>query len=1011
MRFTLLKLAASTLTLTAMLAGSPGGAAAQAGTGTIRGRVIEAGSGRPVPDVQLFVDGSQRVAITSANGSYALSGVAVGHRTLRAKLIGFAPASREVDVTPAGTTVADFSLTQVAISLDEVVVTGVPSATSKRTLGNSITTVNAAAEAEKTTTTNVAELLGARAPGVTVLQSSGTVGTAGTIRIRGVGSLTSATNPVVYVDGVRIASGPAGNFRNSWETPSTSISARQAGGGQDASLLGDLNPEDIQSIEVIKGPAAATLYGADAANGVIQIITKRGRTGEQRPQWRGRAQVGQNDWALDKRTNYTTCTAARIAATQPSGDPAWPGCQGVSAGTVLGYSSLAAPGVLRSGGVGNYTLSLTGGGQGYSYYTAADRTKEDGVVTNSEYSLSAARANFSFYPTDRVNYSVNLSYSQANTRFPMGDNGGNLLEAAWTFVPGKALDPGQTMGFAGGTPIQFGVYDNRLRTDRVIAGTTLNVNPFVWFQNRVTLGADLTNSLANRYIAPGSLWAPNEGQMTQGAPRNNIYNVDYAGTISSGLPLVHGISSALSFGAQYINSQYRNTISQGNNFASGSLRDINLAAVRSGWSEFVDTKSLGVFAQEQLGWGDKLYLTGALRMDNSSVFGDDIKHLYYPKISLAYVVSDEPFMRSYAWLSNLKLRGAWGQAGNAPDPFAAVQSFTTVVSVDENGNRVPALAPASLGNPNVKPERGSEVELGFDLGVLAGRAGMDFTYYDKTTKDALMLVPNLPSSGFPGGTYQNVGEINNHGLEIGVTATPLQGNRFSWDTRLGYSTNTNKLVKFGYDQSAVDFGLTTRNQRNAEGYPLGGFWVHDPIPDGNGGFTSGPARFLGSADPTREMSFANTFTFLKNFQLYGLLDYKGGFYVTNQTDWRRCTAGVCEAVNDPNVSAAQKAMLQADLQVNDALYTEPGDFIKLRDLSLTYDLPTQLLRSTGFERAALQVAAHNVALLWNKGYSGLDPEVNFSGSNGPTGAWGLTRVDYWTMPMTRRITVSLNVSF
>jgi outer membrane receptor protein involved in Fe transport len=499
--------------------------------------------------------------------------------------------------------------------------------------------------------------------------------------------------------------------------------------------------------------------------------------------------------------------------------------------------------------------------------------------------------------------------------------------------------------------------------------------------------------------------------MTQGAPRNNIYNVDYAGTITSGLPLVHGISSALSFGAQYINTQYRNTISQGNNFASGSLKDINLAAVHSGWSEFVDTKSLGVFAQEQVGFRDKLYLTGALRMDNSSVFGDDIKRLYYPKVSVAYVVSEEPFMQRMGWVNNLKLRGAWGQAGNAPDPFAAVQSFTTVVSVDENGNRVPALAPASLGNPNVKPERGSEIEIGFDLGVLSGRAGMDFTYYDKTTQDALMLVPNLPSSGFPGGTFQNVGEINNRGLEIGVNATPIQGNALSWDTRLGFSHNTNKLVHFGYDQSAIAFGLTTQNQRNAEGYPLGGFWVHDPIPDGNGGYTSGPARFLGSADPTREMSFANTFTFLQHFRLYGLLDYKGGFYVTNQTDWRRCAVGVCEAVNDPSVTADQKAMLQADLQVNDALYTQPGDFIKLRDLSLAYDLPTQLLRRTGFERAALQVAAHNVALLWNKGYNGLDPEVNFAGSNGPTGAFGLTRVDYWTMPMTRRFTVSLDVSF
>ena len=1011
MRSTATRRRAAMLAVATGLLMAPASLRAQGDAGSVRGRVIEAGSGRPVADVQLSVDGSARVAITSANGSYALSGVPTGRRTLRAKLLGFAPATRQIDVTSAGTTVSDFSLTQVAISLDEVIVTGVPNATSRRTLGNAITTINAAAETEKSATLNVAELLQARAPGVTVMQSSGTVGTAGTIRIRGIGSLTGSSSPVVYVDGVRIASGPSSNFRNSYETPSSSISTRKTGGGQDASLLGDLNPEDIQSIEVIKGPAAATLYGADAANGVIQIITKRGQSGEQRPQWHARAQGGSSSWALDKRTNYTTCTSTLIAATRPDGSAAWPGCQGQAPGTMLSYSGLSNPGVLRDGEIGNYSASLTGGGQGHSYFTAVSRSRENGVVRNSEYSLSSARANFSFIPSTRVNYGVNLSYSQANTRFPMGDDSGNLLGAAWTFQPGRALDAGQVEGFAGGSPVQFEIYDNRLRTDRVIAGTTLNVNPFTWFQNRLTVGADLTNSLADRYIAPFSLWSPNEGQLTQGSPRNSTYNVDYAGTVTSGLPLVNGISSALSFGAQYINSQYRNTISQGTNFASGSLRDVNLAAVHSGWSEYVDIKSLGFFGQEQVGWRDKLYVTGALRVDNSSVFGSDIKQLYYPKLSVSYVISEEPFMQRFGWLNNLKLRGAWGQAGNAPDPFAAVQSFTTVVSVDANGNRVPALAPLTLGNPNVKPERGSEVEMGLDAGFLSGRAGVELTWYDKTTRDALMSVPNLPSSGFPGSTYQNVGEINNRGIEVGISATPIRTSFLNWDTRLNYSTNTNKLVKFGYDQKTMLIGVTTLNQRNTEGYPLGGFWVHDPLPDGSGGFVASEARYLGSADPIREASFSNTITFLESFRLYGLLDYKGGFYVLNQTDWQRCTAGVCEAVNDPNVSAARKAMLQTDLQFNDALYTQPGDFIKLRDLSLAYEIPNRFIQRAGFERAAIQLAARNVAMLWNKGYAGLDPEVNFSGTNGPTGKWGLTRMDYWTMPMTRRFTLSLDVSF
>jgi TonB-linked SusC/RagA family outer membrane protein len=981
---------------------------ALAQAGSIRGRVVEAGSGRGVSDVQISVDGSDRIAITNAGGNYVFSNVPSGPQTVRVRRLGFAPTSRVVEVPPGTPAIADFTVGQTSISLDEVVVTGVPTATSRRTLGNAITVLDASGEVAKTATNNVAELLQARAPGVTVLQSSGDPGTSGTVRIRGIGSLTGATSPVVYVDGVRVASNSAGSFNNSWRTPNSSLSVRQGGHGQDASLLSNINPEDIESIEVIKGPAASTLYGADAANGVIQIITKRGSAGEQKQQWRARIQTGQTNWSLDKRPSYTTCTPTLIAA----GPAAWPGCQGVAPGTVLSYTTLDKPGVLRGGNVGELSLSVTGGGQAYSYFSAVTQNREQGVIANSDYDIKSARANFGFTPSERVNYSVNVSYSQANTRFPMGGDGGNLLGAAWTFAPGRALATGQEEGFSGiGSSAEgFSVYDNRLRTDRVIVGSTINVNPSSWFHNRLTVGADLSNGLAIRYLAPFSLFST-EGQMTQGEPRNSIYTLDYAGTITSRLPLANSLTSALSFGTQYTNSQYRNTLSQGANFASASVRDINLAAVHGGWSEFVDVKSLGLFAQEQVGWQDKLFLTGALRVDNSSVFGDAVKQLYYPKLSASYIISEEPFFREHGWLDNLKLRAAWGQAGNAPDPFAAVRSYTLVVSVDANGNRVPALVPLSLGNPNVKPERGNEVELGFDADAAGGRAGAEFTFYNKTTRDALMLLPNQPSTGFPGGTYQNIGEINNRGIELMLTAIPIQRSTFRWESRLGFSHNTNKLVKFGYNQGEFLIGVTTYNQRNVEGYPLGGFWVHDPIPDGAGGFTQGPARFLGASDPTREASFANTFTFLRDFRLYGLIDYKGGFYLTNQTDWSRCVARVCKEVNDPSVSPEMQAMLVADLSINDALYTQPADFMKLRDLSLSYDLPQAFMGRFGVQRGALQLAAHNVAILWTKGYKGLDPEVNFSGTNGPTSYWNLSRVDLWSLPNTRRFTVSLDVAF
>jgi TonB-dependent starch-binding outer membrane protein SusC len=976
--------------------------------GVVTGRVTDRVNAAPIAGATLTIEGTRLAATSNDSGAYRITGVPAGTYTLGVRRIGYARASQTVSLAADQTVSVLFALEPTASTLDQIVVTGVPGAVSKRTLGNAITTIDAEELTQKVVNTNVTELLQATAPGVTVMRSSGTPGTGGTIRIRGVGSLTGAVSPVVYVDGVRIHSGVAGNFRNSWESPAPMLA--RSGGGQDAFSLDMIDPDEIESIEVIKGPAAATLYGADAANGVIQIITKKGARGAQKLQWTAKAQAGQTDWGLDRRESFTTCTAARIADTLAGGSPAYPGCQGKTPNSRIGLTSLEQPGALRDGNLHNLSLSLRGGTPASSFFTAAENEREQGVFANSENTRSSGRANLAFYPREQVNFTVNFGYTRNSTRFPQGDNASNLLESAWTFKPGSAPATGQSDGFSYGSPEQLTIYDNRLRSDRVTFGTTLNVTPWSWLQNRLTVGADLSSNQANRYVAPGSLWSPTEGQMTQGAPRNSIYTVDYAGTIKNTLPW-SSLGSAFSVGVQYTNTQYRNTVAQGNNFPSGTTRDVSLAAVQTSWTEFSDVKSLGFYAQEQVDWKDRLYLTGALRVDNSSVFGDDIKQLYYPKVSASYVISEEPFFK-LGWLDQVKLRAAWGQAGNAPDPFAAIKSYTLTKSVDPVTNTVvSALRLDSKGNADVKPERGNEIELGFDAAFRKGRGNLEFTYYNKTTKDALMRVPIPPSEGYVGSVFENLGEIRNSGVEVALDLLPVQLDRLTWDARIGVSTNSNELVKFGFARGPVILGLTTPNQRHVEGFPLGGFWVHDPIRGSDGTYTASEARYVGSSNPTREASFGNTITFLKNFRLFTLLDYKGGFYVLNQTDWRRCTAGVCEEVNDPNVSDEMKRQLQLALEVNDALYTQKGDFIKWRDVSLTYALPTTAARRVGAARASVTLAGHNLGFLWKPDYKGLDPEVNFSGDNGPTGSWAFTRVDYWTMPMTRRFTAALEISF
>jgi TonB-linked SusC/RagA family outer membrane protein len=974
------------------------------GTGTIRGRVVEAGSERPLSPAQVTIPGSMFGAVTDAAGRFLILNVLPGSHTVRARMIGFANVEQTVSVAVGDTAHVDFGLSFRPILLDEQVVTGTAGGALKRTLGNAVTTIDAADITDKVVNMNVAELLQAKAPGVTVLQSSGTPGAAGSIRIRGVTSLNGASNePVIYVDGVRINASPGGTFRNDYEQPSQGMAT---GGGQTASALDAIDPDDIESVEVIKGPAAATLYGADAANGVIQIITKTGRTGDQKLQWHAKVQLGGTSWGLDRRTSYTTCDAAH-------GNPTvWPGCQGL-AGTVLAATYLDD--ALRTGLLRNTALSVRGGGRGYSFYAALDDNREDGIFTNSLGRRSGTRANLSLYPSEQVDLSVNLAYARTRTTFPMTDNGPTVLDAAWTFPPGGIPQPGRPSSQPYGDPALYAQYENQLEGDRVTLGTTLTYRAMSWFRHRLTIGGDISAQQANRYAPPQGLYEPKNGQMTQGSPRNNVYTLDYAGTIDHRLPL-GGLSSTFSFGMQYTNNRYQNTIAQGTGYPPGStLKDVASATTRFSWDELAQVKSLGFFAQEQVAWRDRLYVTAAVREDNSSVFGADINQQYYPKVSAAYVVSDEPFLRKFSWLDNLKVRVAWGQAGNAPDPFAKDTTYRLRRTVDNStGEVVAALELRTIGNPNLTPERGSEIEAGFDAALLGNRLGVEFTMYDKTTRDALMPVPLLPSVAPQVVQWQNVGEVSNKGLELSILGTPIRNRVVTWDARLGFSGNRNRLVRFGYAAGIIQYGVTTVNQRTLQGYPIAGYWVHDPVPDGSGGYMAGPARFLGPSMPTRLGSLSNTFTLLGGLRLYTLLDYKGGYYLLNWTEQRRCAAGTCAEVNDPNVSAARKAMLQANIEQNDALYTQRADFIKVRELSLTYTLPPELTSRFRADRIAVTLAAHNLGFLWKPWYKGLDPEVTFNGINttrSDGGTFGWVRADFFTMPMLRRFTAGVDVSF
>lgn len=970
-------------------------------TGSVRGRVVEAGSLRPLSGVQVSVGATGRGALTTAAGEYLIVNVPPGTQQVRAQMIGFGSAEQSVAVASGQVARADFNLSQAAIALNEIVVTGTAGATSKRTIGNSVATVNTAEVMDKVANNTVAELLQGKAAGVTLMPGGGTVGTGGSIRIRGVNSLAAGNEPVIYVDGVRIHSGRAGNFN-----------ASTYGEGQRAMALDAINPEDIESIEVLKGPAAATLYGADAAGGVIQIITKKGKPGQQQLEWNAKVQVGQTDWAVSKFRNFFTCQQAQIS------DPAnWPGCQGVSPGTVINFSGLEDnPESLRTGDVGNYSLSVRGGGEGYSFFISGDMDAEEGVFRNNFSDRTSLRSNFAFFPAEDLDFTVNVGYNKSHISLPLNDNaGGSLILSTALAYPGRKYGSNPE-GFLTTAPGEYYLFDNQLRGERLTLGSTVNYRPFSWLRNRLTAGLDYNARTAEMYIPAGHpVFGPwyVDGYSGQQTPQDEIYTVNYIGTVSNGL--AEGLTSDLSFGTQYEFNRYRNTVSEGFGFGSDLNRLVSQAARTEASEEYTEQSSLGLFVQEQLGWQDKLFLTGAVRMDNNSAFGDEIQRIFYPKAMVAYVVSEEPFFRLPA-VDELKLRAAWGQAGNAPGPFAAARTYLSSVATLQDGSTLPALQLGDYGNRNLKPERGTEIELGFDASLLNNRLGIEATYYNQRMQDALMLVPVSPSTGFTGVRYENLGETQNSGFELALNGTPIQSRMLTWDSRLTLTTNENELVSFGYDRGPVLFGIYAPVQRHQEGFPLGGFWATGPKrnPDGSlvlnarGGIVPDTAQYRGPSTPTREASFSNTLTLFGNLRFYTLLDYKGGHYLFNVKDLRRNWKAfpLSQEVNDPSTPEERRfLLLNADLRQNNVDFIQKADFIKLRDVSLTYSLPTAWSQQFGAERLSLTVAGHNLGFLWKPHYTGPDPEVNFHGPE------DFSRVDAWTAPMLRRLTASVNVSF
>jgi len=966
-------------------------------TGAVSGRVTDAATGTPVRAVQIAVSGTTLGAVTDADGRYRIGDVPSSAREIATKRIGYRPTTMSFTLDATGNATIDISLTESATTLEATVVTGVLGDTRKRAIGNSVTTVNASEVVAQSAVANITEVLQAKTPGLTLMPGSGTVGTAANYRLRGAGSLYAGNQPTIYVDGVRITQRSQGQYDLF---------------GQTTTGLDAFNPADIESIEVIKGPAASTLYGAEAAAGVIQIITKRGRTGNVK--WDSRYEVGQSDWDKSLRPiNYAIATAARLADTVT-----WPGFKGKQLNDIISFRPMSDGRALRTAGLTKYTLSAAGGTDRYNFFVSAAADQEDGVYFNNYSTLNSLRGNFSFVPSNKLTFSANVGLSHNHLRMPLNDN-----VAAGLIISSYLAVPGRTYAFPAGpeystiTPEIANTYDNQTFADRYFIGSTVDYKPVDWFTHRVRVGLDVNVGRAQLYYPPDprapyqarfSLDIDNsKGFLAEGRPLTNGITVNYDATASR--QLSPQLNANASFGMQYLSDVFKRTDGIGTDLGSVGVKSLSAAAVTTSRQSDTAQKSLGFYVQGQVAWRDRLFGIAAMRMDNNSAFGSALNRVFYPKLSGSYVISEEPFFKVRG-VDQLRLRAAWGQAGNAPGPLDAVRSYTSSVVTYPTGT-ASALRYGSVGNPNLKPERGSEIELGFETTLLDDLFSLDATYYNKKTKDALMPVAIAPSTGFVGNQLVNLGTISNSGVELSVTTTPIRRPSLVADLTITMSTNKNRLVSFGDDRAPIIFGSYAPSQRYQVGYPLGAFWAQRVQRNADGTIVKVGGRpvldtasvYMGPSVPTREMAFSPSVTVLDRLHLRGLLDYKAGHYQFNVKDWRRDRALVSWETVDP--AANPDEVLVRSFASQTFIHIQPADFLKLRDLSLAYDLPiarvTRLKRYV--DRATVSVAGHNLKV-WTK-YGGADPEVNFNGIS------TFNRNDSWTVPMTRRYSASLSVAF
>jgi TonB-linked SusC/RagA family outer membrane protein len=1077
---------------TLALSSLPATAAAQA-TGQIVGTVRDAGTGQALETVQVHIEGTGIGALTQANGQFLLLRVPVGEVNLAAQIVGYRTVRQTVTVGADEPVVANFELNQIAIALDELVVTGTGVATEKRKLGNTIASIDASS-LQNAPITNFSQMLAAREPGVSVLPSSGYTGEGARIRVRGSSSLSQLNEPIVYVDGIRINGGAA----EAWNSQ-----------GQ-PSRLDDIPPESIERIEVLKGAAAATLYGTEASNGVIQIFTKKGRVGS--PTW-----SFQTEWSGIKAPTNRILPVSDFAARSceeagctheddmgPDGNlqraldrisARW----GRNVGPYEVFQEDLVPELLDTGFGHVYTASVQGGSDAFQYFVSGRFADENGPFnaadvfpafegltpeddTNRRASLTT---NFTVIPSEKFRIGVSSFYTDMEHHTP--DNANNIygvFSSALMTQLRLATEENLWGAAAFGTTREAMFQQNFVNSSHFAASTTMSYMPTTDIRVDGTFGLDFTSDDAvafrpYRWNVDNFSGSTPDGDRTVSEERTRELTADLKASWSAQFG---SIENTLLAGSQGFLRQSQFAGGGGSEFPGPGLETLSALAQESSFESWIRNTQVGVYLQDQIGFNDFVFATLGGRWDANSAFGEDFSTVFYPKAGLS-VMPTQALGWTSDLVSTLRLRAALGKSGLQPSAFARFTTYSPAPS--EEG---PGVSPENLGNEALEPEVSTEWEVGAEIGLFQDRASIDVSYWNREVNDALVSQQFPVTGGFTQRQLVNIGELAANGFDITARGTLVQREGFSLNLFANGGYISEEITDLG-GAPPIKTGDSYPRYRNwlLEGYSPGAFFGAElaadlevplnilspaddgscviptrqqaleyfsvprdpssfkPMLSGNSDFGtpngevashncgSGSLQsYLGKPIPDWQGSFGFDIAFLSDFELASVFEFKAGNYFVQDLsgEFRRANAVIGR--NTPGSSELYATMLDPASSAEDRLdaalgwaremealapmaglnSTYPADFLRWRELSLTYRIPTNTMSRLGFNSGTVSLGMRNLKLWVNSEYPGMDPEGNVNGRcNGGTDCNFIDGTEGWGVPIPRTFTFSTRVTF